>query len=160
MPKQIVDQGGFLLLGTTQGPDSLFDGTQVKQATLTLTTKTASAQAIGEDYADEAVVSRSYELSGTAFYTEADTRKLFAVGESCVATYYSQRRNAGALDQILFQGPVVVTRVADAQTQGEYETQEIALRSAGAPTGRAVGSKWRLVRQSRAYEEATASGSQ
>ena len=134
MAKQIVDQGGFLLLGTANDPDSLFDGTQVKQATLTLTTRTASAQAIGEAYADEAVVSRGYELSGTAFYTDGDTRKLFAVGDACVATYYSQSRTAGALDQILFQGPVVVTRVADSQTQGEFETQEIALRSSGAPT--------------------------
>ncbi|MBI2303082.1 MAG: hypothetical protein HYU66_29595, partial [Armatimonadetes bacterium] len=67
MAKQIVDKSGFLLLGTVSTPGSLFDGTQVKQATLTLTTRTAVAQAIGEGYADEAVVSKSYEISGTAY---------------------------------------------------------------------------------------------
>ncbi|MBI2298399.1 MAG: hypothetical protein HYU66_05505 [Armatimonadetes bacterium] len=136
MAKQVVDTGGFLLLGTSQDPDSLFDGTQVKQATLTLTTRTATAQAIGEGYADEAVVSRSFEIAGTAFYTEADTQKLFAVGDGCYATYYSQSESGSpaALDQILFQGNVVVTKVSDTQSQGEYETQEISVRSTGTPT--------------------------
>jgi hypothetical protein len=105
----------------------------VKQATLTLTTTTASAQAIGEGYADEAIVSRSYEISGTAFYGDGDTQKLFAVGETCYATYYSQSTNAGSLDQVLFEGNVVVTKVSDSQTQGEYETQDITVKSTGTP---------------------------
>lgn len=133
MAKEVVDSGGFLLLGTEADPDSLFDGTQVKQATLTLTSRTATAQAIGEAYADEAVVSKSYEITGTAYYEDGDTQKLFAVGDTCWATYYSQSETAGALDQILFHGEVVVTRVSDAQTQGEFETQEIAVRSTGTP---------------------------
>jgi hypothetical protein len=130
MAKQVVDSGGFLLLGTTGDTESLFDGTQVKQATLTLTSRTATAQAIGEAYADEAVVSKSYEISGTAYYESADAEKLFGVGDTCLATYYSQ----GDTPAILFQGDVVVTRVADSQTQGEFETQEIAVRSTGTPT--------------------------
>ena len=82
MGKQIVDKSGFLLLGTSADPDSLFDGTQVKQASLTLTSKIATAQAVGEAYADEAVVSKSYEISGTAYYPSDGAHSLFAVGDT------------------------------------------------------------------------------
>ena len=134
MGKQIVDKSGFLLLGTSADPDSLFDGTQVKQASLTLTSKIATAQAVGEAYADEAVVSKSYEISGTAYYPSDGAHSLFAVGDTCHATYYAQHAASGALDKVLFAGPVVVTKVADTQQQGEFETQEISVRSTGTPT--------------------------
>ena len=134
MAKHIVDRAGFLLLGTTADPDSLFDGAQVKHATLTLNSRTATAQAIGDDYTEEAVVGKSYELSGTAYLADTAGRQLFAVGDTCQATYYSQHATSGVLDQVLFQGPVVVTKVSDTQTQGDYETQDITLHSTGTPT--------------------------
>ncbi|MBI2298805.1 MAG: hypothetical protein HYU66_07630 [Armatimonadetes bacterium] len=89
----------------------------------------SAAQAIGEGYADEAVVSKSYEISGTA-YCGGDS--FFAVGDTCHATYYTQV--GSSLTTKLFEGGVVVTRAADHQTQGDFETQEISLRSTGSPT--------------------------
>jgi len=130
MPKQVVDQGGFFILGTEQDHNSLFGGTRVQQAGLTRTLTTVDVTASGDEYPSVKPLRRSYELSGTAYL---DGSSLFSLGDTCYATYYSQHTTAGALDQVLFQGWVVVLRVGDSQQQGGYETQEIALRSTGTP---------------------------
>ncbi len=131
MPKQLVDQGGLLLLGAPLSPAGLFDGTKVHQATLVRMLTVVDMTASGDTHAREAPLRRHYELSGTLY---TDGVGAFALGDTCWATYYSRHATSGALDKVLFAGAVVVTKVADTQTQGEYETQEITVRSTGTPT--------------------------
>ena len=132
MPKQLVDQGGFVLLGTALSPASLFDGTQVHQASLVRTLTTVDMTASGDAYPREVPLRRQYELTGTLY---VDGAGVFDLGDTCWATYCAQHTNqSNALDQVLFQGEVVVLRVADTQQQGNWETQDITLRSTGTPT--------------------------
>lgn len=125
MAKERVDQGGFLTLGGSPNGDDLFDGTVVAQATLTRSVTTIDLTGSGDAYRIEKPLRRAYELSGTAYL---DGGSLFALGDTCYARYASQREVSGEL-AVLFSGEVVVVRVSDAQQQGNYETQEIAMAS-------------------------------
>ena len=128
MAKQIVNTGGALLLGSGSGaPSSYYDGTETRSNTLTKTITTTDAQAVGDEYPESEVTRRSFEISGTVFATVAGGGGLFSIGDSCYATYKSQNGTT------LFAGNCKVTSITDGQSQGEYETQDISLRSSGAP---------------------------
>ena len=133
MPKELVARGGFLLLGSESEPAGLFDGRCVRAATLQRTVTCVDVTASGDAWRSERPVRSQYELSGTAYLDGGSGQGLFALGDTCWATYYSQHSASSQLDRVLFQGPVVVTRVSDQQSQGDYEVQEITLRSSGAP---------------------------
>jgi len=133
MPKELVARGGFLLLGSESEPAGLFDGRCVRSATLQRTVTCVDVTASGDAWRSEKPIRGQYELSGTAYLDRGSDGGLFALGDTCWATYYTQHAASGQLDRILFQGAVVVTRVSDHQSQGDYETQEIALRSTGTP---------------------------
>jgi hypothetical protein len=128
MAKQIVDTGGTLLIGSGSGsPSSYYDGTETRNNGLTKTIRTAEAQAIGDEYSQTDVVGRSYELSAQVYVPSGGTSALFAIGDTCYGTYKAQTGTT------LFAGLCTVTSISDSQSQGDYETQNISLRSSGAP---------------------------
>ncbi|MBI2298398.1 MAG: hypothetical protein HYU66_05500 [Armatimonadetes bacterium] len=126
MGKQLVADGGFLVLAPVGGP-VLFDGLTLQHASLTRTIQTADSTASGDGYRSELPIRRGYELAATA-YADVAHGLLFALGDICTALYQTQ---SGA---VLFWGNALVVHVADTQQQGGYEMQEIALRSTGTPT--------------------------
>jgi len=130
MAKQFVENAGTLLIGSTSGASDLYDGTQTENVNLTRSTTSASGQAIGDKYAENAITGRSFEITATVFVPTTATTGMLAIGDTC----YAKVLGAQDTPSTLFDGACIVTSVADAQAFGAYQKQSISLRSNGAPT--------------------------
>lgn len=125
MSKVLCDSGGTIQYDL--GGGLTYAGGSLSDASLIETLALAAGQAMEDLYAEERIVSRSFELSGTLLLRAADGAGFFN-GLRGTAAYYSQNGTC------LFSGPVIVTRRGDTQRQGAFETQQITLRSSGTPT--------------------------
>ena len=129
MAYQLVDTGGFFLLGTEADPDSLFDGTGVDSGSLSRETDSVQKQCIGDSYKQDDVTGRQFQIQGDVTLPTTNTGGLFAVGDTVYATYKSQ----GATPTTLFAGDCIVKSISDRQAQGDYYSQSISLSSTGEP---------------------------